>query len=209
MSTLENNRIGIGKQPALLIVDVNNAFTDPDSGLGCEATDTIAAISQLLKMFRNVGLPIFFTTVAYSDPSQARVFREKLPILEILAMDSPMVKIDPRIAPRDGEAIIVKHWPSAFFKTDLADRMRARCVDSVIVTGLTTSGCVRASAVDALCNEFRVIVPREAVGDRDLSAHQANLHDIQCKYGDVLPLEETIAILRDASALGHSRSDAH
>lgn len=207
MSTLENNEIGIGEQPALLIVDVNRAFTDPDSGLGCDATDAIAAITRLLRLFRDAGLPVFFTTVAYSTRRQARVFREKLPILDILALGSRTVEIDPRIAPRDGEAVIVKHWPSAFFKTDLAERMRARCVDSVIVTGLTTSGCVRASAVDALSHEFRVVIPREAVGDRDPSAHHANLHDIDCKYGDVVPVEETIAMLRAAFAPAASLSD--
>ena len=208
MSILENKRTGIGERPALLIVDVNNAFTDPDSGLGCEATDIIAAISRLLQVFRDAGLPVFFTTVAYSDRSQARIFRDKLPVLDILAVGSPMVKIDWRITPRNGEPIIVKHWPSSFFQTDLAERMRAQSVDSLVVTGLTTSGCVRASAVDALCNDFRVIVPREAVGDRDPPAHQANLHDIQCKYGDVVSVEETIAMLRDVSALGSSPNDA-
>jgi len=206
VSTLQSSRIGIGKQPALLIVDVNNAFTDPESGLGCEATDIIAAISRLLQVFRDMGLPVFFTTVSYSKPSQARVFRDKLPSLNILAAGSPMVTIDRRIEPWDGEPVIVKHWPSGFFQTDLAERMRAQRVDSVIVSGLTTSGCVRASAVDALSNDFRVIVAREAVGDRDQSAHRANLHDIDSKYGDVVSVEETIALLRAASASSASRN---
>lgn len=207
MSTLESSSTGIGQRPALLVVDVNNAFTDPDSGLGCEAADIIAAINRLLEEFRGAGLPVFFTTVIYSSPNQARVFRAKLPSLEILAAGSPMVEIDRRLAPRDDEPVIAKHWPSSFFQTDLAERMRAQRVDSVVVSGLTTSGCVRASAVDALSNDFRVIVAREAVGDRDPSAHRANLHDIDSKYGDVVSVEQTLAMLRAAVASSPSHSE--
>lgn len=198
MPTLENNKTGIGNCPALLIVDVNNAFTDPNSGLGCDATNVVAAISRLLGVFREAGMPVFFTTVAYSDSNQAAVFRAKLPVLELLAQGSNMVEIDQRIAPQNGEPVIVKHWPSSFFKTDLVERMRAQSIDSIVVTGLTTSGCVRASVVDALSHNFRVVVPREAVGDRELSAHEANLHDIQCKYGDVASIDETIELLNQA-----------
>lgn len=208
MPVLESNLIGIGEQPALLIVDVNNAFTDPNSGLGCDASGVIAAINRLLDVFRAAGLPVFFTTVAYSAQRQARVFREKLPALDILALGTRMVKIDDRIAPRDREPVIVKYWPSSFFNTDLAQQMRAQSVDTVVVTGLTTSGCVRASAVDALSYDFRVIVPREAVGDRDQPAHEANLYDIQCKYGDVVSIEEMIVMLHDLLGSEPSRNDS-
>lgn len=197
MPILDFNKTGLGDYPALLIIDVNKAFTDPDSGIGCEADAVVDAISRLLEEFRRAGLPVFYTTVVCSNDEKARIFRAKLPILEVLADGTEAVEIDPRIAARPEEPVIVKHWPSGFFRTDLAEKLRARGVDSVVVTGLSTSGCVRASAVDALSHEFRVVVPREAVGDRDQPAHEANLHDIQCKYGDVVSIDETIRMLRE------------
>ncbi|MFU8832027.1 MAG: isochorismatase family protein [Wenzhouxiangella sp.] len=204
MAILEHAEVGIGKRPALLIIDVNNAFTDPDSGIGCPAEEVVAAIGHLLEVFRSNRLPVFYTTVAYSAAEQARVFRAKLPILDILEDGSHAVEIDPRVAPAPGETVLVKYWPSGFFKTELAERLEADGIDTVVITGLTTSGCVRATAVDALSHDFRVVVPREAVGDRDPPAHKANLHDIDCKYGDVLSVDETIELVQQAAAAGGS-----
>lgn len=195
MAVLEKRRLKIGRKPALLVVDASVAFTDPESPLGSDAESVVAVISRLLAAFRECRLPVFFTSVAYSDPGQASVFREKVPALNLLQSSTPLVEIDPRLAPRDDEVILVKHWVSAFFGTDLRDRLHRAGIDTLFVTGFTTSGCVRASAVDALQCNFRVIVPREAVGDRNLPAHEANLHDLDCKYADVVSLDEALAIL--------------
>jgi maleamate amidohydrolase len=138
---------------------------------------------------------VFFTTVAYDNPNQARVFREKLPSLNVLAAGSQLVEIDPRVAPLADEPVLVKHWASSFFGTDLKARLDAAGVDGVMVTGLTTSGCVRATAVDGLQHDLRVLVPEEAVGDRNQDAHKANLFDLQLKYVDVRPLEQCLALL--------------
>lgn len=195
MAELQRNETGIGRRPALVVVDVSKGFTDPASPLGSEADGVVEAVAQLLAAFRRHGLPVFYTTVAYDSPEQATVFRAKLPALEHLRAGSEAVEIDPRVAPVAGEPVLVKHVPSGFFGTGLAQRLQDAGADTVFVTGLTTSGCVRATAVDALSHDFRVIVPREAVGDRDSGAHAANLHDIECKYGDVPTLDTALAAL--------------
>jgi maleamate amidohydrolase len=155
----------------------------------------IAAILALLTLFRERKLPVFYTTVAYGSRHEARTFREKLPVLDMLTAGSKWVGIDSRIAPEPDEPVIVKHLPSGFFGTDLAQQLMASRADTVVVTGLTTSGCVRATAVDALAHGFYVLVPRQAVGDRDPLAHEANLHDIDRKYGDVVSVEEMIEMM--------------
>lgn len=181
---------------ALVLVDMSVGFTNPShSPLGTECADVVEANKRLLEYFREQGLPVFYTTVAYSEPNQARVFREKLPSLEVLALGSGMEVIDPRIAPLKNEPVIIKHWPSGFFATDLHRLLRNTGVDGVVVTGMTTSGCVRATALDSMQNEYRTIVVLDAVGDRDGEAHDANLKDLGVKYVDVLSVEETLALL--------------
>lgn len=192
MAELQRQSTDIGKRPALLVIDVNWAFTSPDSPLSSNASSVLDAISQLLLAFRERKLPVFYTTVAYDAPYQASILRAKLPDLELLEAGSRWVEIDDQVAPHPGEPVIIKHLASGFFGTDLAQQLIAAGADSVYITGLTTSGCVRATAVDALQHNFRVIVPREAVGDRDPPAHEANLHDIDCKYGDVLSLAQAL-----------------
>jgi len=185
----------MGRRPALLVVDVSRGFTDPACPLGSEAGEVVGAIAALLEAFRARGLPVWYTTVIYTSPYQAAVFRRKLPVLELLAPDSRWVEIDPRIAPRADEPVLVKHFPSAFFGTDLAQQLAGAGVDTLYVTGLTTSGCVRASALDALQHNLRLIVPREATGDRDAAAHEANLYDLESKYGDVVSLDDALRML--------------
>ena len=181
---------------ALVLVDLTVGFTDPQrSPLASSADAVVAANAQLLAAFRRRGWPVFFTTVAYDDPAQARVFREKLPMLNVLAAGSPLVAIDPRLEPRAEEPVLVKFWASAFFGTPLVELIRQAGADGVMVTGLTTSGCVRATAVDALQHDFRVLIPEQAVGDRDAQAHAANLRDLDLKYADVRSLEECLALV--------------
>jgi nicotinamidase-related amidase len=195
MADLQRQLLGLGEHPALVLVDVIKGFTDPVCPLGSEADSVVDACRTLLETFRKKRLPVFFTTVVYQDESQARVFRQRLPALNVLEPDSEWVKIDPRIAPVKGEAVIEKQWASGFFDTDLAQRLKDEGADSIVVGGLTTSGCVRATAVDGLQNDYRVVIPREATGDRNLAAHESNLFDLQAKYVDVLSLKSVLSLL--------------
>ena len=193
---LESRSLTRARRYGLVLVDLSIGFTNPAlSPLASDADAIIEANSTLLALFREQGWPVFFTTVAYSDAHQASVFREKLPALDVLSAGSVLVDIDPRVAPRAGEPLVVKQWASGFFGTDLHQQLQAANVDGVVVTGLTTSGCVRATAVDSLQHNYRTIVPVEAVGDRDAAAHDANLRDLGIKYVDVLSLEQTIRLL--------------
>jgi len=195
VADLERRDIGIGERPALIVVDMSNGFTSPESPLGGVFDAVVEANAALLAAFRGTALPVCFTTVVYSDASQARVFRRRLPALNLLAAGSPWVQIDTRLAPRPGELVLEKHWASAFFATSLDRWLAEQDADSLVVTGLTTSGCVRATVVDGLQHDYPVVVVREAVGDRNDEAHRANLHDMHAKYADVLPLAAVIKAL--------------
>jgi maleamate amidohydrolase len=192
---LDRKSLPFGRRPALILVDLMLGFTDPACPLGSESSAVIEANLALLAAMRSRGLPIFFTRVIYDSDNQARAFRAHVPALNLLICDGPWVAIDPRLGRRDTEALINKHHPSAFFETDLATQLRALDVDCLIVTGLTTSGCVRASAVDGLQYGWPVFVPEEACGDRNLDAHRANLFDLNAKYADVLPLKDVLVAL--------------
>lgn len=195
---LERQSLGLGHKPALLLVDMIKGFTDPDCPLGSECQGVIEANAALLEAFRARQLPIFFTTVVYRDDSQARVFRQRIGALNVLRPDSVWVQIDKQLAMRAGEVLIEKQWASAFYRTDLDAQLRQCGADSLVVTGLTTSGCVRASVVDGLQHEYPVVVAREAVGDRNLQAHEANLFDMHAKYADVQSVSEILAALTDS-----------
>jgi len=195
MAKLERRSTGMGKKPALLVVDAINAFTDPACPLGTRVDAEIGAIQTLLATFRRLRLPIYFTSQAYTDASQASVWREKLPSVDWLQSGTRWVDVDARLEPRAGEIIIVKHAPSAFFDTDLKRRLLADGVDTVFVVGFTTSGCVRASAVDAVSGNFRTIVVPEGCGDRDPGAHAANLYDLDAKYADLTALQDALRML--------------
>ena len=194
MAKLKTESTGVGERPALLVVDASNAFTDPNCVLGAEFSAEVSAIAQLLDRFRARGFPSYFTTVAYSKPDQAHIFREKAGMLNLLVEGSYLVQIDPRLAPRPDETVITKFAPSAFFETGLKEQMLARGVDTVFVTGFTTSGCVRASAVDSLSCNFRTVVVHDCCGDRDPPAHEANLYDLAAKYADVVSLHEAFKL---------------
>jgi len=172
-------------------------FTSPDSPLHCELEDVVGAIQELLAAARVKGLPVVYTTVSYGegDKAVARAFIEKIPILLTLAAGSSFTEIDPRLTPRPDEPVLNKLFASAFFGTPLQSLLAAHDCDSVIVTGASTSGCVRATAVDVLQNGYRLTIPREAVGDRNPAAHEQALYDVDAKYGDVVSLEEAVAMI--------------
>ena len=195
MADLERQAVGLGQRPALVLVDMIRGFTDPACPLGSACEPVIAANKRLLDAFRAVGHPVFFTTVVYRVPGQARIFRQRIAALNLLTPDSPWVEIDPALTPRPEEAVIEKQWASSFFRTDLAQRLNDAGVDSLVVTGLTTSGCVRATVVDGLQHDYPVVVPREAVGDRNPDAHAANLFDMHAKYADVQTIGTLLAAL--------------
>jgi nicotinamidase-related amidase len=201
-----HGRAGFGRRPALLIIDLNLGFTDPASPLVCDLDDVLAAVARLLDEARRAEIPVVYTTVSYTegDKAAAAAFLDKIPALLTLEAGSRWVEIDPRIAPLPHEPVLHKLFASAFFGTALSSLLAAAGCDSVIVTGASTSGCVRATAVDALQHGYRPLVPREAVGDRNPAAHEANLYDIDAKYGDVVSLDVAIGHLEEVAA-AHAR----
>ena len=192
MPNLEKNAVGLAEYPALIVVDMINGFTDSACPLGTDCPEVVSANVELLSAFREKGLPVFFTTVVYDDDQQATVFRQKVPALNALRRGSHWVALDVAMERLETEPLIEKHWPSAFHKTDLDAQLRALGVDSLVVTGLTTSGCVRASAVDGLQYNYQVVVAKEAVGDRNPAAHEANLFDLGAKYADIISVAAII-----------------
>ena len=184
-----------GQRPALILVDVICGFTDPACPLGSACDSVVAACSSLVEHFRRRELPRFFSTIIYRRDEQAEVFRRRLPALNVLRPGSPWVAVDPRLQHRPEEPLIERLWPSCFFDTDLAEQLRAADCDSLVVAGLTTSGCVRATVLDGLQHDYPVFIPEEAVGDRNAEAHRSNLFDLHAKYADVLPLDQLLAQL--------------
>lgn len=180
-------RVGLGDRPAVIVVDMSLAFTDPQGPLTCDLDHTVSSIARVLDAARSGEVPVVFTTVAYGERERvsARAMLRKMPAALEITPGSRWVEIDPRLAPREGEPVITKVFPSAFFGTTLGSYLVAAGCDSLVVTGASTSGCVRATSVDAVSHGLQVVVPREAVGDRDADAHRRNLTDIDLKYGDV------------------------
>ena len=187
---------GLGQSPALLIVDVINGFTDPTCPLGSEAGSVVEANRQLMAVFHKQDQPVYLTTVVYDNDDQASVFRARLPALNVLTRGSHWCDIDPRLPLLPSDVIVEKTHASAFHETGLAEILKNQGIDSLVVTGLTTSGCVRASAVDGLQHNFKVVIPEEATSDRDMAAHKGNLLDLNAKYVDVLGLEEVLTLLK-------------
>ena len=196
MTDLARRRLDLLLNPALIVVDMSYGFTQSDSPLGGEFGATVDAAAELIQAFRSAGLSVIYTTVVYDSPEQASVFRERLPSLDILQRGSRWVEIDARVAPTDLEPVVEKQFPSAFAGTNLAQHLNTHEIDSLVVIGLTTSGCVRATVVDGLSQNYRVWVGKEAVGDRNLTAQDANLHDMNAKYAEVVSLSEVIDHLR-------------
>jgi nicotinamidase-related amidase len=183
-----------GSRPAVVVVDLSRGFTEPQFPTGSELSAEVAATRQVLDAARAAGTPVVFTTIAF-EAGEETAWLRKAPGLAVLAAGSELVEIDARLEPGAGEPIIVKKGASAFFGTDLADRLRDLAVDTVVICGATTSGCVRASVVDSVQNDFPTLVVREAVGDRARPPHDANLFDIEQKYGDVISVDDAVAYL--------------
>jgi maleamate amidohydrolase len=183
-------RMGFGRRPALLIIDFINGFNDLAAFGGGNIQSAIDQTAELLAAARHLELPILFTTHVYAeDGSEDGLFNLKMPRMrDGLKRGSHAVQVVDQLKPRPGERVVEKHFPSAFFGTDVAGWLAMKGVDTAIVTGCTTSGCVRATVVDAMGHGYRPMVPRECVGDRALGPHEANLFDMDQKYADVMPL---------------------
>ena len=188
-------RQGAGERPAVVVVDFIEGFTNSESRLHCDCDGAVAATRALLDAARAANVPILYTTVCYDDGDleRAAMFIAKAPALATLRPGSAWVDVDRRLGRRPEEPVLVKLFASAFFGTDLQDRLQALGCDTVIITGASTSGCVRATAVDALQHGYRVLVPRDGVADRADDAHRASLLDIDAKYGDVVSIDDAIA----------------
>jgi nicotinamidase-related amidase len=193
---LKIGQLQLGKRPAVIAVDYSNGFTSTDSPLGGDFAAQIEANAQLLEAAKKHAVPVFFSTVVYDDECQASVFRQRLPALNILQRGSHWVDIhDSFSAYVNADNIIEKHHPSAFFATSLQAKLSALRIDSLIITGLTTSGCVRATCVDGLQHNYLCAVVPEACGDRNQSAHEMSLHDMHAKYAQVLALKDILEYL--------------
>ncbi len=190
-------RLAFGRRPALLVIDVVEAYLDKASPLYAGVEAARDCNIRLVAAARDAGVPVVFTKVVYSaGGADGGVFYRKVPALKCFLGASPLGAFPAGLVPRDDELVIAKQYPSAFFATPLAAALQALAVDSVVMGGFSTSGCVRASALDALQHGFIPYVVREACGDRDPRPHEANLFDIQQKIGEVVSEAEAVALMR-------------
>jgi nicotinamidase-related amidase len=188
--------VTLGSRPAVLVVDFSCGFTDPECTLGSDMTDAVAATRRVLDAARAKGLPVVFTTIGY-EPSlkDGGLWLQKIPSLGDLQTGGRWVEIDPRLGARDDETVVLKKGASAFFGTNLPSILISQGVDSVVLCGATTSGCIRATAIDLLQYGYPTIVPRECVADRAQAPHEANLFDINAKYADVASVDDALEYL--------------
>ncbi len=176
-----------GTRPVVLAIDLMHAYFDPDSPLCLPSRDCLDSAARVLDAARAAGVPVVHTRVVYGPGGvDGGVFFRKVPALARLVGGGPLSELMPEVAPAAGELVLVKQYASAFFGTSLSSTLQAQGVDTVVVVGVSTSGCVRASAVDAVQHGFVPLVVEDAVGDRDAGPHQANLADLRAKYAEVV-----------------------
>lgn len=193
-----DSRVGFGEKPALIVVDFLQGYTTEGAPLYAPGVvEAVKETPELLEVAREKGIPIMHTRVRYTPPDfrDGGVWIKKAPVLKCLVEGNPYAEFCPEVRPHDGEVIITKQYASAFFGTSLVGTLAAARIDTLIITGCTTSGCIRATAVDTVQHGFRTIVVRECVGDRHDGPHEANLFDINAKYGDVVTKAEVIEYL--------------
>jgi maleamate amidohydrolase len=198
---------GYGRCPAVLVIDFIKAYTSPDAPFfGQGVVDAVEQSVTLLDAARNTGVPVIYTKVLYHPSGvDGGLFVKKVPALRMLVEGEPLAEIDPKIPPAPEDLVIVKNYPSPFFGTSLNSTLMGLGIDTLILLGCSTSGCVRAAAIDAIQYGYRVIVPRECVGDRHDGPHDANLFDINAKYGDVVEKAEVIGYLEKLAGGGSTQ----
>jgi maleamate amidohydrolase len=185
-----------GSRPAVLVVDFSRGFTDPECTMGSDLTSEVEATTRVLAAAREKGLPVIFTTIGFEpNLKDGSLWLQKAPGLADLQVGGKWVDIDPRLERAEDEVVILKKGASAFFGTNLPSVLVSQGVDTIVLCGATTSGCIRATAVDLLQYGYPTLVPRECVGDRAQGPHEANLIDIQAKYADVVPVEDALSYL--------------
>lgn len=195
-----------GPRPALVVIDLTRGFTEPGFDAGADLTDVVAATQRLVDVAHRQGHPVIWTRIVYS-PAEVRpgaiAWLTKAAGMRAMLEGSEAVVIDPRLSvDPERDVVVDKKGASGFHGTTLAALLRSAGCDTVVLTGATTSGCVRASAVDAVQDGFSVLVPRQAVGDRAQGPHDANLFDIQAKYGDVVELDDALTYLSGTPGQG-------
>jgi maleamate amidohydrolase len=196
-------QLGFGDSPALILIDFVEAYFAEHSPLYAGVDDALASALRIRATAREAGIPIFYTNVVYHPGgADGGVFFRKVPALEVFIAGNPLGAWPKSVDPADGEFVISKQYPSAFFGTSLAATLTASGVDTLIITGLTTSGCVRATCVDAVSNGFIPVVVADACGDRHESPHEANLFDMNAKYGDVVDEARVIDFLESLTKDG-------
>ena len=199
--TAYDNQLGFGDSPALILVDFVQAYFDDSCPLYADVDDALASALRVREAARKAGVPVIYTNVVYEEGgANGGVFFRKAPVLGNFVAGNPMGAWADGLEPSDGEVVVSKQYPSAFFGTSLAADLHKRDVDTLIITGLTTSGCVRATCVDAMSSGFIPIVVSDACGDRHDAPHDANLFDMNAKYADVVSEDEAIAYLKRVAA---------
>ncbi len=189
-----------GRRPVLLLIDFARAYFEPSSPLyaGVEAVRATAA--RVHTAARAASVPCIFTRVEYSpDGHEGGVFYKKIAALKCFETGNPLGDFTPELAPLTHDTVLTKYYPSAFFATGLAETLNTMGVNTVVIAGLSTSGCVRASALDALCHGFVPLVVTDAVGDRDRRVHDANLFDLGAKTAELIDADRTIAYFSSLS----------
>ena len=201
-----DNKAGFGKSPALVMVDFAKGYFDPDCVLYAGVDEALTSALRIREIAHEVGIPVILTEVTYQKGGiNGGRFFEKAKPLACFVKGERTAEFADGLVPREDEIIVAKQYPSAFFGTSLASTLTAMGVDNVVLTGLTTSGCVRASCVDSMSHGFITSVVADACGDRHPAPHEANLFDMNAKYADVVSEAEIIAFFRSLAA---GRSDA-
>lgn len=190
-------RMGFGQKPALIAIDLINAFTDASTMLGSDLDGQLEQANRLIDAAHARAVPVLFSTVIYdeADLRDSGIWAMKHRGTRLLRAGTDMVKLDRRVHAGERDALIVKKYASCFFGTDLVPRLMSHGADTLIIAGCSTSGCVRATAVDACQFGFRPIVVREAVGDRSRAAHEQSLFDLHSRYADVCGIDEVLDYL--------------
>jgi maleamate amidohydrolase len=192
-----DGHLSFGQRPALLIVDFVMAYLDKESPLYAAPEEALASNERLLTAARTAGIPVIFTNVVYQPGgADGGLFYQKIPALNVFVKGSPLGEFPPTLMPAENELVVSKQYASAFFGTSLAAALHAKNIDTLLITGMSTSGCVRATALDALQHGFAPFVVRDACADRHPAPHQANLFDLQAKYAEVVSELEACAFLR-------------
>ena len=185
-----------GQRPAVVVIDLSKGFTDPETPVGSDLESVVEATAQVLAAARSKNVPVFFFSIGFMpDLSDGGVMLLKQPAGRVMVLGSPLIEIDERLAPRPNEPVVIKKAASCFFGTSLPAMLVSRGIDTLILCGCSTSGCIRATAVDGYSYGYRLLVPRDCVGDRTPQAHEANLFDIQVKMGEVVDKSEVVAYL--------------